>query len=150
MGRKNKYETNVKPFISEISKWVEDMSEAQIAKKLGVAESSFNVYKQRHEELRRVLRKGREDLINELKESLKKKAKGFRYHEVKTTTRENNGVTVVVTEVYERYSPPDTGAIHLLLKNLDPDWTNDDKETMKIKKEQIELQKKKIEAEEWK
>ena len=44
---------------------------------------------------------------------------------------------------------PDLGSIHLLLKNIDPEWHNDDKATLDLKKEQLELAKKKQEADEW-
>lgn len=52
-------------------------------------------------------------------------------------------------EEYERYSPPDTGAIHLLLKNLDPSWRNDDQATMNMKREKLELEKQKAEQDNW-
>ena len=42
-----------------------------------------------------------------------------------------------------------TQAAHLLLKNLDPNWHNDDAETLDIKKKQVELQKQKLEQDNW-
>ena len=52
-------------------------------------------------------------------------------------------------EEKEKYAQPDTGAIHLLLKNLDPSWHNDDKQTMELKREQTEIMKQKAEAAQW-
>ena len=118
MGRKNKYESNVKPYLNEIPKWYETLTEAQIAKKLGVSVASFENYKLKYPELIDCLQSGKEVLIEELKDSLKKKAKGFHYKETKKTIREVNGQRTQVIEEFDRYSPPDTGAIHLLLKNF--------------------------------
>ena len=44
---------------------------------------------------------------------------------------------------------PDTGAIHLLLKNIDPNWRNDDATTLELKKRQTEIAEKKADAAEW-
>ena len=56
---------------------------------------------------------------------------------------------IVKIEIYKKYAQPDTGAAHLLLKNLDPNWRNDDAETMKIKKKTVELQQQKLEQDNW-
>ena len=149
MGRKNKYETHVKPHLQEITKWYESLTEAQIAKKLGISVASFENYKLKYPELVASLQSGKEILIEELKDSLKKKAKGFHYKETKKTIRDVNGQRTQVIEEYDRYSPPDTGAIHLLLKNLDETWRNDDKATMDLKREKLEMEKQKAEMDSW-
>ena len=84
-----------------------------------------------------------------LKSALKKKAKGFYYKETKRTIRDVDGTKTQVVEEYEKYAPPDTGAIHLLLKNIDPNWRNDDKETMELKKRQVDIAEKKAEDANW-
>ena len=149
MGRKNKYETHVQPYLKDIQEWYEDLDEQQIAKRLGVATSTFENYKNKYPELREALKKGKQDLISDLKASLKKKAKGFFYEETKTCIREDGGKQIKVVEKYKKYAQPDTGAIHLLLKNLDETWRNDDQSTMDLKKKQVELTEKKIEQNEW-
>lgn len=149
MGRKNKYETHIKPYLNDIKKWITDLTEKQIADKLGIAVSTLARYKNEHPELIAAINDGKKELCIELKETLKKKAKGFHYTETKTTQKKEGGKTVVTVEKFERYAQPDTGAIHLLLKNLDDEWRNDDKQTLDIKKEQLEIAKKKAEASEW-
>ena len=149
MGRKNKYESNVKPYLKEIPKWYETLTESQIAKKLGVSVASFENYKLQYPELVEALQTGKETLIEELKDSLKRKAKGFHFTETKKTIRQVGDKKTQVIEEYERYSPPDTGAIHLLLKNLDPSWRNDDRATMDMKREKLELEKQKAEQDNW-
>lgn len=152
MGRKNKYESHVKPFLNEIPKWYEDLTEAQIAKKLGISVSAFETYKRDNPELLESLQKGKEFLISELKDNLKKKAKGFSYKETKRTWVEGldgERIGEVKVEETEKYAVPDTGAIHLLLKNLDENWRNDDKATMDLKREKLEIEKQKAESDEW-
>lgn len=152
MGRKNKYETHVKPFLNEIPKWYEDLTEGQIAKKLGISVSAFETYKRDYPELLECLQKGKEFLISDLKDSLRMKAKGFNYKETKRTWVEGpdgERIGEVKVEETEKYAVPDTGAIHLLLKNLDETWRNDDKATMDLKREKLEFEKQKAQFEEW-
>ena len=151
MGRKNKYETHIQPNLAKISEWVATMTEAQIAQKLGINVRSFDRYKVDHEELRDALRTGKQDLIEELKATLKMKAKGFRYTEEKIIEKfdEAGNSTGKTVETYKKYAPPDLGAIHLLLKNLDDTWRNDDKASMDLKKEQVEIAKMKAEENNW-
>ena len=150
MGRKGKNETHVKPYLSQIEEWYQDLDERQIAEeRLGIAVSTFENYKKKYPELREALKKGRQHLVGELKASLKKKAKGFYYEETKTSTREEGEKRVRVVETYKKYAQPDTGAIHLLLKNYDPTWTNDDQTTIDLKREQLEIAKQKAENDNW-
>ena len=149
MGRKCKYETHVKPYLSQIEELFQDLDERQIAERLGVAVSTFENYKRRYPELREALKKGRLHLVSELKASLKKKAKGFYYEETKTSIREEGGRRIQVIEKFKKYAQPDVGAIHLLLKNYDPSWTNDDRTTIDLKREQLELARQKAESDNW-
>ena len=147
MGRKSKYELNIRPYLKDIPKWYETMTEAEIAKKLGVSVASFENYKNRYPELVEVLHSAKEELVENLKASLKKKALGFSYKETKKVLRSVDGKDTKLIEEYERYSPPDTGAIHLLLKNLDDTWRNDDQMTVDFRREKLELEKMKAEME---
>jgi hypothetical protein len=150
VGRKNKFETHVKPRFEEIRQWYQDMNETEIVKHLGISTRAWENYKKNYPELTELLKESKAQLKQELKETLKKKAKGFTYNEVKTTKKIANGKVVSVTqETYERYAQPDLGSIHLLLKNIDPEWTNDDKTTIDIKKRQLDLTERKIEQDEW-
>lgn len=145
MGRKNKYETHVRPYLDKIKEWIVEENEADIAEELGISSRTFDRYKKEHEELREALNKGKKDLVKELKRTLKKKAQGFFYTESKTVVRETAEGKVRMVEEVKRYAQPDTGAIHLLLKNLDPDWRNDDLTTVEMKKQKLEIEEKKAE-----
>jgi hypothetical protein len=149
MGRKSRYETHVKPHLPEIQEWYELLTEGQIAKKLGISIATFENYKKKYPELLEMLQKGKQHLIEELKSSLKKKAMGFTYKEKKTTVRDEGGQKIRIIEEFERYAQPDTGAIHLLLKNLDDEWHNDDQATIDMKKKQLEIAQQKADEENW-
>lgn len=151
---KSKYDSHVKPHLDKITKWTEDLTDEQIAARLKISRKSFIEYKKQHPELVEALEKGKKRLVVELKDTLKKKAKGFYYEEVKTVKIHNPDSEaeqewIEKIEVNRKYAQPDTGAAHLLLKNLDPTWRNDDAETMKLKKQQVEIQKQKLEQDNW-
>lgn len=151
---KSKYDSHVKPHLDKITKWTEDLTDEQIAARLKISRKSFIEYKKQHPELVEALEKGKKRLVVELKDTLKKKAKGFYYEEVKTVKIHNPDTDaeqdwIEKIEINRKYAQPDTGAAHLLLKNLDPTWRNDDAETMKLKKQQVEIQKQKLEQDNW-
>lgn len=178
MGRVNKYFTHVQPHLEEIKEWIVTMSEKQICQKLGVSVQAFQNYKNDFPELKEVMKTGRQDLVTELESALIKKAKGYDYVETKITTMQekfskemeeeliNLGITpekvmssrihVTKTEKTTKHQTPDTGAIHLLLKNYktvkkgaDENWHNDDQEILDMKKKEIELKEKRTDAEVW-
>lgn len=151
MGRRSRYESHVEPHLKDIKEWYQWLTERQIAERLGINPSTFQKYKNGHEELREALMNGKEALIEDLKMTMKRKAKGFRYTEKKTEvlTDADGNVTSIKETTFERYAPPDTGAMHLLLKNLDETWRNDDAETMKLKKDRLELDRQRHEDANW-
>ncbi len=149
MPRANKYDEYVKPHLKDVRKWVLDLNERQIAEKLGITQQSLEKYKKEHPELKEALIQGRKDLVIDLKDSLRRKARGFYYTETKTTIKDDNGKKVEVIEKHEKYAQPDTGAIHLLLKNLDEEWHNDDAFQMEMKRLQAELDRDRLEAQKW-
>jgi hypothetical protein len=66
-------------------------------------------------------------------------------NEEKSEINESGELVVVERYKVTKYSAPDLGSIHLLLKNLDDSWHNDDVPTLKLKKEQLELSRQKAE-----
>ena len=122
------------------------MTEEQVAKKLGVGYSSWNKYKLDFKELSEAIKKGNTDLVGELKSVLKKRAKGFQYEERKVI--KENGV-VVREEVYTKSALPDVASINLLLKNYDKDnWANDP-QALELRKKELELKEKQVDAAVW-
>lgn len=145
-GRKNKYETYVKPRLKEVTEWRRTMTEAQICVKLGIGRTAFYEYKKEHQEFAEALRTGEILLIDDLKSILIKKALGYDYTEKTEETSVKDGLK---TKKVTKHMPPDLGSIHLLLKNIDPSWHNDDMTNLKIKQEELELKKQKASEEDW-
>ena len=147
---RNKYTALVEPRLEEIKEMCLDMSEAQIAKTLGVSKASFERYKKEHPELADALQNGKKKLIRKLKNTLIMKATGFKYTEKRISEKlTQTGDIVELVDTVERYAQPDLGAIHLLLKNLDPEWRNDDQTTVDMKRERLALEKEKTEEKIW-
>lgn len=168
-GRKSLYHSHVEPYLDEITEWRKDLTEAQIAKRLGIGKTAFGKYKKEFTELAEALKKGERDLVSDLRSALVKKAMGFRYTETKVVTEEvrwsedmwmrllDAGFTpaeikqakLIRTEVHEKYASPDVAAINLGLKNYDKNnWANDP-QTLALKKKELELKEKQIENNSW-
>ena len=148
-GRKDKYFSHIEPYLKKIPKMYETMTEAQIAKKLGVSVASWENYKNEHEELVEALRHSKENLVEELKSALKQRALGYEYVETVKQVHEEDGKKTKDVKEVKKKCHADVGAIHLLLKNLDDNWRNDDKPTMELKRQQVALQERKLDAEDW-
>lgn len=145
-GQPNKYYTHVEPYLDKIKEMTQNMTEKQIAQTLGVAYSSFRTYKKEHPALVDALKKGRAELVMELKSTLIQKARGFNYEEKKQVIE--HGV-VVREEIYTKAATPDVAALNLLLKNYDKDnWANDP-QALELRKQELELQKLKLEDANW-
>lgn len=151
MARLDNYERRVKPYLDKVAEMALTMTEEQIAKTLGVSYSAFRRYKTAHGELMAALKKGRKELVCDLKSTLIQKAKGFDYTET-TETEELNEETgkmrLTRRETKTKRANPDVAAINLLLKNYDSEWRNDPAE-YELKKQALELQKKKADEAEW-
>lgn len=119
--RLTKYDTHVEPRLIEIEGWARDgLIDEQIAKNLGVAYSTFKVYKDKHSALSATLKKGKEVIDREVENALLKKALG--YKEVLRKTKVlNDGELISYLE--EVSYPGDTTAQIFWLKNRKPaEW----------------------------
>jgi hypothetical protein len=150
-GRPNKYETLVKPRLAEVEKLAGTMTDKEMAKYFGIHIASWCRYKDKYCELCEAIKKGRECLTQDLRQSLIDKAKGFKYTEKKIVREKNEDGNLVITreEEYIKYSPPDVAALNLLLKNYDKEnWANDP-QIIALRKKELELRERQIEANEW-
>ena len=145
-GQPSKYDTHVKPRLAEIEKMAETMTDKQIAKAIGVHISTWCDYKNKYPELVEALKKGRERLVRDLIGTLVRKAKGFQYSE-KKIIREKG--VVVREEEYIKSSLPDVAALNLLLKNYNKENWSNDPQVIELRKKELKLREKQIEAGEW-
>ena len=142
MARPDKYKKNVEPHLNEIPELATYMTEQQIAETLKVSYSAFREYKKKHPELLQALKDGRAELVKDLRSILIKRAKGFQYEESKEIIEDG---VVIREEKYHKASLPDVASLNLLLKNYDSEnWANDP-QMIAIRREEIELQKLKLE-----
>jgi len=140
----------VKTKLFEIEMWCRNGEvEKDIAKKLGVALSTFNLYKKKHPALVDALRKGKEVVDFEVEDSLYKKCIGFYvkeekafkckeiYYDKEGRRCEREKVKVVEVDVY---MPPDTLAMAMWLNNRKSDrWKrNAGKENLDEKRFEFE------------
>lgn len=151
VGRKDKYLTHIRPRFQDIEKWLNEGAEQKkIAEKLGIAYSTWNTYKARYPELKKLVDKPREGLIEDLRSALVKRALGYRYRTTKTYIKENpDGSVTSYTETVENELPPDTTAIFGALNLYDNDYVKD-KKNFELKKEELELKRQQLlEKNEW-
>ena len=110
--------------------WARDgLTDKQIAKNIGIAESTLYNWKNDHVEILESLKKGKEVIDIEVENALLKRALGYEYEEVKTYIEENNGVIKKRKEITKKIMAPDTTAQIFWLKNRNPDKWRDRKET---------------------
>ena len=147
---KSAYETNVQPYLDQIPEWYKTMTVRQIAAKLGVSKTALYNYANKYPDLEAALSAGKTSLVDALKNTIKRRALGYDYEETTTriTDSEKDGRTVVTTTV-KKHVPPDLGSCHLLLKNLDDDWHDADKITIKQREKELQIKQQKADAAEW-
>lgn len=115
---RNKYETNVKPRLQEIEAWARNgVNEKSIAKNLGVALSTFNLYKKDHSELSEMLARTRTYVDEVLVEgALLKSATGYEATETKKIYGFVEGERVLLREeVITKQIAPNPAAIAMWL-----------------------------------
>ena len=127
------------------------MSENEIVSELGISKSSWSEYKAIHEEMREALQRGREKLCTRVKKALLEAAEGYEYTETEEIREldEDGAMVLTKTRTMKRRAKKDVVAAHLLLKNNDPDWRNDDFQTMELKKKQVDIAQQKADDANW-
>lgn len=150
-GRPDKYKTHVEPYLKDIEVMALSMTEKEIAETLEIAYSTFKVYKRTYSALNDSLKKGRRNLVIELKNNLIRASKGYHYDEKKVIKErdEFGNMIVVREEVTTKYMRPDVAATNLLLKNYDRDQWANDPQALELRKKELELQERRLENGEW-
>lgn len=145
-GQPNKYFSHVEPNLDKIREMSSFMTEKEIAKTLGVSYSAFNSYKLKYKELNDALKKGRTELVIDLKNTLVRKAMGYQYVEKKVIKEHGE---VIREETCVKEVQPDVAAINLLLKNYDREFWRNDPADYELKKRALDIQEKKMDEGEW-
>lgn len=133
MARKNKYESHVLPYLPVIAGWCrKGVPDETIAKKLGVAYSTFREYKRKHPELQEAMQYQKEHADMIVENSLFRKANGYTvevtkavkckevYYDERGRKCEREELKTALEEVHV---PADTNAQKFFLQNrLPEDW----------------------------
>jgi hypothetical protein len=139
MARRKEYSDYINPqVLRDVQAWAKQgETEDYIKHRLGLGNTVWARFMAENRELRDAVKEGRKDLCVDLKSTLTQLAHGYIYTE-KKTIRQGDQVRV---EIYEKTQRPSEAAISMLLKNYDPDWSDDPK-GLAIKREKLELDKK--------
>lgn len=151
-GRKDAYETRIKPRFDEIREWlINGASDDNIIHNLGISKNTFYRHLAEKSEFSDLIKNGRIAIVAQLRSALIKKAMGFEYQESKIIEREDpeTGEKIRTVETYNKKALPDVAALNLALKNYDPDNWSNDPQGDKLKREELELKKQKLEKDEW-
>lgn len=151
-GRKSAYETKIMPRFDEIREWlINGASNENIAYNLGINMVTFYKYVKEKNEFNELLKNGRIAVVAQLRSALIKKAMGFEYQESKIIERTDpeTGEKYQTVETYNKKALPDVAAINLALKNYDSENWSNDPQGDKLKREELELKKQKLEKDEW-
>lgn len=146
MGRKSKYDTDIKPYLKQIAEWKRNgATNDQIAEQLGVGRSTFFDAINKYSDLADALRKSQAEFVADLKGELARLAFKHVLKTKKVYKKQENGVEVTYTEMTEKDVDGSITAINLLLKNNDKEWADDPK-NLELKRQELELKKMLAEA----
>lgn len=133
----------IKKNIDKIIQWKKiGLTDKQIARQLGIAQSTLYEYKKKDKEFSEAIETGREGYIVELKGQLQRLAEPHKLRTIRRYKRVDpkTGKELEYVEEIIKDIDPDIRAIEKLLNNLDREnsveWQN-----LEIKKQELELKK---------
>lgn len=145
-GRPNKYYTHIEPNLKEIEKLCVTMTEKQIAEIMGVGYTAWKRYKKEFPTFSTTLKKGKLKLVAELKSTLIRRAKGYRYEDRKIIKEDGE---IIREEISVKTVLPDVASISMLLKNLDKENWCDNPKMYELKRKELELKKQHMDQIDW-
>jgi IS30 family transposase len=157
MARPHSAKKIIEDNIDKIKNWsASGLTMKEIAGNLGISDRTLYEYQSKMPQLSQSIKKGRHTAIETLENTMFKCANGYtqtvkKYEKVKRCTYENgkkaNEWEEMVEYEEEVYFKPDITAGIFLLKN----WANymNEPRALELRKEEIELQRQKIENSEW-
>ena len=121
-----KYRNDMPALVEQYAR--EGLIEREMAAKLGVSVETFEQYKKRYPVFLESLKAGKEIVDREVEQALYKRALGFEYEEVKTTTTtdpETGEERAAIVTKTRKVMAPDVQAQQFWLKNRRPDIWRD-------------------------
>jgi hypothetical protein len=143
MGRPTKLDI-IKNNVEQIKEWKKlGATDDQICKQLRIGESTYYKYLSQNPELKEEIQIGTEFFVLELKGELARKAFKHTLETKKQYVKVDleTGHKTQYTEITTKEVDGDTGALHLLLKNLDKGNWSENWQNYELKKQELELRK---------
>lgn len=154
-GAKSKYETLVKPYLTEINEKVrQGVTEAAIAGALGISVASLNNYRNRYPEFAEALSKDKgADVLNDLiNAGVKAAVGGYKITTKKTVWEkdENGEPTIARIEEYETEQAPNPALNKFYVKNFGKaQGYSEDPVQLELKRQKQEFEEKLEKAKNW-
>ena len=128
MGRKNKYDSHMKPNFEVILGYLRSgYTEKSICKKMGVSTETWCQAKKKYSEFSELVKKGGTESVNLVVNKLYQRACGFECEETHTEIQKGgkDGEQKTIVRKIKKVYPPDVGAIAIILFNREPvKWQN--------------------------
>ena len=119
-GPKGKYETHVKPYLTEIFEWLKQgYTDISICDQLGISQDSWIKYREEHSELSELYTRARTERNRLVMNKMFQRACGEKVTLLKQKATKDGEI---VDLVEEQYIPPDVNAADLFLRNNDPEY----------------------------
>lgn len=142
-AKKSQYETKIKPFLSEIERFIScGISELEVAKYYGIGRTSWYKYKRENSELNELLFRSKKKLKVDLVNQAYEVAMGYEYEEVKMEKvfdGDNQLVSQKVTR-YKHRAKADGAMIQFLLINRFHDEFARDPQAIALREKSLELE----------
>lgn len=133
--------------------WAKDgLTDEQIAKNISINPTTLYDWKKRFPEISKALKKGKEVVDRQVENALLKRALGYSYVEETRELVEDEltGISELkVVKTVTKQVTPDVTAQIFWLKNRKPDEWKNDPHMLEMKKKELKLKEKIIEANNW-
>jgi transcriptional regulator with XRE-family HTH domain len=96
------------------------ISDLQIAQNLGISKNTFYQYLNRYKDFRDAYKRGKAEIVEQIENSIYKRALGFEYEEVTTEAKTDSEGNIIEKHIkkIKKYVPPDATTAIFLLTNL--------------------------------
>lgn len=143
MGRKSKVDI-VRDNLEQIKRWKKQgATDEQIYKQLGVSKACWYKYLADNQDLKDALKTSVEFFVMDLRGELARQAMKHTIETKKTYIKKDleTGHSTQYQEITTKEVDGNIGAIHLLLKNLDPEHWKENWDSYEFKKQELEIRK---------
>lgn len=140
MARQTKYEKIIVPKLPAIELWAErGFTDVEICKSLGIAESTLNLYKEKHPEFKEFLQRAKLRADFQMTDSLFKRGTGYDFTEEfieYIPASDGSNTKIKVVKKYKKHQPADTMANMYWHNNRQPNkWRHKSKDNIPIVEE---------------